>query len=36
MDFVHGFVPFVGFGSMGSIHFPYKMLIMLNMFEYFA
>ena len=36
MGFEHGFVPFVGFGSMSSIDFGYKMLNMLNMFKYFV
>ena len=36
MGFEHGFVPFVGFGSMSSIDFGYKMLNMLNMFEHFV
>ena len=33
MGFEHVFVPFVGFGGLGSIDFGYKML---NMFEYFV
>ena len=30
MGFEHGFVPFVGFGSLGTFDFGYKML---NMFD---